>query len=187
MSIVALTKNYKAARKKGLQIQQGRLKPPVGKVMVNVDAAFDEDEGCGSVGIVVRDSTGGVLTAAHNFVPHLVDAPMVEAYALKEGLMLAQHIGCNRLIFQSYCMGVVDKMKDGGFTANSTTALYDECNIIWSDFQDIMIEHCNREANQAAHNLAKRVMQCKQNCTWDDKPPSFILDCLASDITILNE
>jgi len=103
------------------------------------------------------------------------DAPMAEAYALKEGLMLAQPIGCNRLIIQSNCMEVVQTMKDGGFTANSATALYDECNIIWSRFQDIMIEHCNREANQAAHNLARRAMQCKQNCTWDDEPPSFIL------------
>jgi len=52
--------------------------------MVNLDAAFDEDEGCGSVGVIIRDSTGEVLAAAHNFVPHLVDAPMAEAYALKE-------------------------------------------------------------------------------------------------------
>jgi ribonuclease HI len=95
----------------------------------------------------------------------VIDAPMVKAYALKEGLMLAQHIGCNRLIIQSDCVEVVDTMKDGGFTANSAAALHDECNIIWSEFQNIMIEHCNREANQAAHNLARRAMQCKQNCT----------------------
>jgi hypothetical protein len=54
-------------------------------------------------------------------------------------------------------------------------------------FQDIMIELCKREANQAADNLAKRAMQCKQSCTWDDEPSSFILDSLASDVTILNE
>ena len=37
----------------------------------------------------------------------VVDAPIVEAYALKEGLMLALHIGCNRLIVQSDCMGLL--------------------------------------------------------------------------------
>jgi hypothetical protein len=139
MSIAALTKNYKATMKRRSQIRQGWLKPPEGKVTVNVDAAFDEDEGCGSVGVVIRDSTGGVLAAAHRFVPHLVDAPMAEAYAMKEGLMLAQHIGCNRLIIQSDYMEVVDTMKDGGFTANSAATLYDECNIIWSGFQDIIL------------------------------------------------
>ena len=46
--------------------------------------------------------------------------------------------------------GVVQIMKDGGFSANSTTVIYDDCNIIWSGFQDISIEHCGREANQVA-------------------------------------
>ena len=78
---------------------------------------------------------------------------MAEAYALKEGLMLAQHIGCDRLIFESDCMEVVQTIKDGGFSTNLAAVLYDECNIIWSGFQDISIEHCSREANQAAHEL----------------------------------
>ena len=69
------------------------------------------------MGTIIRDSTSGVLAASHSFVPHLVDAPMAEAYALKEGLMLAQHIGCNRLIIQSDCMEVVQTMNDGGFMA----------------------------------------------------------------------
>jgi ribonuclease HI len=143
--------------------------------MVTVDVAFDEDEGCGSVGTIISDCTGGVLIASHDFVPHLVDAPMQEAYALREGLMLAQHIGCNQIIIQSDCMEVVMITQDEGFIANSAAAIYDECNTIWSGFQDIKIGHCNREANQAAHNLARRVMQVKQNCMRDDDTPSFLL------------
>jgi ATP:corrinoid adenosyltransferase len=112
---------------------------------------------------------------------------MAEAYALKEGLMLAQHIGCNRLIIQSDCMEVVQIMKDGGVSANSAAAIYDDCNIIWSGFHDISIEHCSREANQVTHNLARRAWQYKQNCTWVDEPPSFILDSLTHGVTILNE
>ena len=66
--------------------------------MLNVDASFDEDVGCGSIGAIIRDSSGGMVVASNNFIAHVVDAPMAEAYALKEGLMLAQHIGGNRLI-----------------------------------------------------------------------------------------
>jgi hypothetical protein len=62
--------------------------------------------------------------------PDLVDAPIAEAYALKEGLMLTQHIGCNWLIVQSDCMDVVEIMGNGGFTANSAAAFYDECSAI---------------------------------------------------------
>ena len=155
--------------------------------MVNIDVAFEEDGGCRSVGSIISDSSGGVLAAAHSFVPHLVDAPMAEAYALKEGLMLAQYIGCNRLIIQSNCMEVVQIMTEGGFSGNSAAAIYDDWNTIWSGFQDISIEHCSREANQVAHNLARRARQHRQNCTWVDEPPNFILDLVINDVTILDE
>jgi hypothetical protein len=98
--------------------------------MVNVDTGFDENGGCGSVGSIIRDYSGGVLAAAHSFVPHLVDAPMAEAYALQEELMLAQHIGCNRLIIQSDYMDVIQIMKDRDFSTNSAAAIDDDCNII---------------------------------------------------------
>ena len=61
-------------------------------------------------------------------------------------------------------MEVVEIMRDGGFTANLATAIYDECNIVWGGFQEISIEHSSREANQVAHELAKRVMFTKENC-----------------------
>ena len=67
MAIAALTTNYKLAVKKTSRLRQGWKKPPEGKVMVNVDAAFEEDGGCGSVGSIIRDSSRGVLAAAHSF------------------------------------------------------------------------------------------------------------------------
>jgi len=73
-----------------------------------------------------------VFAAAHSFVPHVIDAFMAETYALKEGLLLAQHIGGNRLIIHSECMELVETMKDRGFSANSAAAIYDEWIIIWS-------------------------------------------------------
>ena len=89
---------------------------------------------------------------------------MAEAYALKEGLMLAQYIGCNKFIIQTDCMQVVETMKDGcnkfiiqtdcmqvvetmkdgGFSATAAIAIYDDCILLWSGFDSICIEHCNR-------------------------------------------
>jgi hypothetical protein len=37
----------------------------------------------------------------------------------------------------------------------SSTAIFDDCNILVSDFRDFTIEHCNREANGPAHELAR--------------------------------
>jgi hypothetical protein len=64
--------------------------------MCRYNKVFDIE--CGSIGVVIRDQ--GVIAAAHNFVTHVIDATMAEAYAPKEDLLLAQHIGSNRLVIQ---------------------------------------------------------------------------------------
>ena len=90
--------------------------------------------GCGSTGAIIRDSSGGTIVASNSFIPYLVDAPMAEAFALKEGLMLAQYIGGDQLIVQTNCMEVFEIMKSEGFTANPAAAIYDECTAVWSGF-----------------------------------------------------
>ena len=122
-----------------MKAHHGWRKPPEDYLMVNTDAAYGEDRGCGSTGVIIRDHSGGMLAAANRYISHVVDAPMAEAFALMDGLMLAQHIGGNRIIIQSDCMEVVEIMSCGGFTANSAAAVYDECNTVWSRFQKISI------------------------------------------------
>jgi hypothetical protein len=75
------------------------------------------------MGAIIRDSHGAMVAATSTYISHLVDAPMAEAYALKEGLMLVQHIGGNRLVVQSDCMEVVEIMMNDGFTVNSAAAV----------------------------------------------------------------
>jgi hypothetical protein len=95
---------------------------------------------------------------------------MSEAYALKEGLMLAQHIGTDQLIVQSDCVEVVEIMRDESFTVNLTAAIFDECITVWSRFQEMSIEHLIKDANQVSHELARQTMVTKFNCFWDDDP-----------------
>jgi ribonuclease HI len=187
LSIATITKNYKMTTIKGTKERQGWQKPAEEFVKVDIDASFDEGTGSGSTGVIIRDWMWGAIAASHTFLPYPVDAPMAEAFALKEGLLLAQHAGCNRLIVQSNCMEVVETMANGGFSANSAAAVYDECNIVWSGLQMISIEHCSGEANKTAHKLARRGMQTKLNCNWDDEPPSFILEFLMNDVISLNQ
>ena len=76
MSIAVLTTNYMMSLRKTSNIRQGWKKPPEGKLMVNVDAAFDTNTGSGSTGVIIRDEKGQWVAAAHSFLPHVVDAPM---------------------------------------------------------------------------------------------------------------
>jgi hypothetical protein len=76
-------------------------------------------------------------------------------------------------------------MKDGGFSATTSKTIYDDYNILWSDFDNVSIEYCNREANQVAHDLAKNSFISRNSCTWVNEPPSFIISKLANDVIVL--
>ena len=187
LAIAALAKNYKLAGVRGAKVREGWRKPPDGCLMVNVDASFDDEKGCASTGAIIRDGSGSMIAASMTYIPYVVDTPMAEAHALKEGVMLAQHIGGIRLIFQSDCQEVVDIMSNEGFTANSGAAIYDEIMIVWKGFDQISMEHLHSEANQVAHELARRAMSLEQNCYWDDDPPDFIIPFMSNDVTIFDQ
>ena len=112
--------------KKETKLQKGWQKLPEGMIIVNVDVSFDDDEGCESTGVAIRDHSGGVIAAMHSFVPHVIDMPMAKVYALKEGLLLED----NKLIIESECIEVVETINNGGFSAKSVAAIYCECIII---------------------------------------------------------
>ena len=76
-------------------MNNNRKKPAEGFLMINVDASYDAAVGVGSTGAVIEDAAGGFIAAAHSYIPHVVDAAMAEAFALRDGLLLAQEIGCN--------------------------------------------------------------------------------------------
>jgi ribonuclease HI len=139
-------------------------KPPEGKLLINVDVSFRPENGSGSTDAVIRDSSGSFIAASHSYFEHVVDAPSAELMAVKDGLLLARHIGCNRIIIQSDCLEVVETVQQGGFLAAAGAPIYDECNHLWQEFQSISIEHCDRESNQVAHVLAREAISLKLSC-----------------------
>jgi hypothetical protein len=56
----------------------------------------------------------------------MADAMTTEAYALRERILIAQHIRCNKFTIQSDNLEIMEAMKDGGFTATAVASiLYD--------------------------------------------------------------
>lgn len=148
--IVASTMNYLKAGDKKVLMRCGWQKLAEGKTTLNVDVSFDIDSGTGGTCAIIIDHNGGFVVAR----PDVFDAPMAEAFALRDGLLIARQLSCNRIIVQTDCLEVVNCMRDG-FSATAAAAVFDECQTIWEWFDVISIEHCNREANQVAHGLAR--------------------------------
>jgi hypothetical protein len=126
------------------------------------------DQGAGSMAAIARDSRGKFIMASCKELYFVTDAFMAEAYALREGLSLAGHIGSNKFILQYDNIQVIDTMKNVGFSATSSAAIFDDCNILVSGFREFTFEHCNREANASTHELARFSFVDQ---FWDSDPP----------------
>ena len=84
-------------------------------VLLNVDASFDHDLLRGTAGAMLRDDKGNFIAGGNWKIDRCADVLTAEAMALRFGLILAQKVGCNRLIINSDNMEVIDTMKNGGY------------------------------------------------------------------------
>jgi ribonuclease HI len=184
-SISTLALNYSRAKKRMTGIDRhGWVKPKENFVKLNVDAGFNADAGTGSTGAILRDDSGAFLAASCCGIPFISDPSSAEARALRDGLILAGQIGCNRIEVNSDCMDVIEVMNQGGNSFGPAAAIYEECSMLCHSFVEVVFSHCPREANMAAHALA-RSSEGPESIVWLDDPPDFIFSVLANDVTIM--
>ena len=110
---------------------------------------------------------------------------MAEALALKFGLSLAQRTGCNRIIINSDNMEVIETMNEGGRSSGAAAAIFYDCFHLACDFPISRFEHCNREANKVAHELAK-LARFSFISDWFEEPHNAIVPILINDVMIIS-
>jgi acyl-CoA synthetase (AMP-forming)/AMP-acid ligase II len=110
---------------------------------------------------------------------------MAEARALRDGLVLAGQLGCSRLEVNSDCLDVIITMQEGGSSAGTAAALYEECTFLARGFTSVSFSHCPRESNKVAHKLAASA-EGFQSVVWIEDPPDFIVAQLAIDVNLFS-
>jgi hypothetical protein len=97
--------------------------------------------------------------------------------------LLAESLGCNHLIAESDSLETIEACSGGQRWWNECSAIFADCVDKVASIGDVEFKFCPREANQVAHELARHSFISKTSCTWDDDPPSFLLDRLLNDVT----
>jgi hypothetical protein len=125
-------------------------------------------------GAVIRDDRGIFIACSNCGIPSISDAATTESRALRDGLLLANQVGCTKLIVRSDCMYIVSTMLDGG-NSIAFVAIYEECSFLIRGFSHVIFSHSNRECNRVTHTLT-----CKEegpHSIWMEDPPNFISSC----------
>jgi ribonuclease HI len=181
LSILSITANAaKMAKHSGAPAEVKWIAPPPRQLKLNVDASFHEDMAAGATGAVIRDYQGQFVVASTNYIPYVSSASMAEAIAMKEGMLLANRLGCSSIIAESDSIVTIDACK--GVTLGGQI-LRLSLLIAWIMLRPLVT--FPRDANKTAHELARKCFIDKNSCNWDDEPPSFLLGTLIHDVTVL--
>jgi hypothetical protein len=109
LSIKAMVSNSLRAKKNmSGMIRKGWTKPPSGKVKLNTDAAINLDTRTASTGCIIRDFQGQFLAACRVEIEGVIDVATAEAQAVRDGLRLAERIGCNNIDIETESLEVVN-------------------------------------------------------------------------------
>jgi hypothetical protein len=130
--------------------------------------------------VIIRDEHGLFVAGSNCIIPFVDSVATAEAMTLRDGLTKAASMGCSRLVVNSYCIEVIQIMKNGGYTQGPTAAIYDDCVYLCGELVDVIFEHCPREANNVVHVLATVV----NPHVWVDDPPDILVDVIANDVSI---
>ena len=172
-AIHALTANFEAGQKNAVRPKKiVWSKPPAGKLKLNIDASFYAD-GSGSVGAVLRNDRGEVEAGMASLIDHVLDAAAAEALALLRGLKFLQGLGIFSALIESDSLELIQACNRKIEVWTPNAAILAESFMTVSTMEEVDFQHCLREANEVAHQLAKFVYQTKESFIWEGDPPLF--------------
>lgn len=129
-------------------------RPAAGVIKLNVDASYHTDDGAGATCALLRDSSGAFIVGCCSYKHHDMDASSMEAYALLDGLHLADELGILSMAGESDSMEIVQAIQDRSDYRASAAVVTDDCRKMMSSFGRATIVHCAREGNAVVHWLA---------------------------------
>ena len=104
---------------------------------------------------------------------------------MREGLALANRLGCNNVVAESDSTEIVDACNGAEAWWGESSAVLADCIDEASMIGNVLFQHCPREANGVAHELARSCFIDKFSRNWVDEPPSFLLESLINNVTII--
>jgi ribonuclease HI len=183
--IKAITANVAKGKSRSSSHKITWSKPLASAVKLNIDAAFDVERKSGASGAIIRNNQGNFIAASSVFIPYVASATMTEAMAMLHGLNFANSLGYSEVEAESDSLEVVQLCSGEDRIWNGSIAIY--ANIIdqAGGIGKVEFKHCRRKANKIAHDIARNCFNSTNSCTWVDEPPSFILQLLLDDVTVL--
>ncbi|CAL9001349.1 unnamed protein product, partial [Prunus brigantina] len=177
-------KRYSVAIHRSLSspVRDVKWRPPTGICFkLNVDGAVDMEFGARGVGAIVRDSHGNLVGALAMRAPSRISVLATELYALKVGLSFAVDASMVPLEIESDSLQAVAMVTSGEECFAAEGGLVDGVRSILVRSMSAVVRHIPRQANQAAHRIARFSLRDQGLSVWLDGGPPWLMDAVHDD------
>lgn len=138
--------------------------PPKGMLKLNTDASFNQGRSIAHAGIIIRNEEGDILTGLIKTF-HATFPLLVEALALREGIMLAHSLGIQKLMAESDCLEVIRSCR-GEIKRGEILSLVKDVLGFKDKFQFLGFTWVSKVGNMVAHNIASLASNQSLPLSW---------------------
>jgi ribonuclease HI len=148
------------------------MRPDVGRLKCNVDAAFSQSANRIGIGLCIRDSAGDLVQARTLLISPVCAVDVSEALGLNHAMRWAAELCLDGVDFCLDSKVVVDEFNGAVNTITDLGSIVADCRQLFtSSFHNSKVEFSRRQANRVAHELAKAALLQAGSHTFDDVPP----------------
>ena len=131
-------------------------KPSPGRYKCNVDASFSNSLNKVGIGVCIRDEEGRFVLARTEWFSPIVDVDLGGAMRLLTAMQWVKDLQLLNMDFEMDSKTVVDSVHGGSNGVSNYMAIINDCrHMLAIDLTNLDLKFIRRQANGAAHSLAK--------------------------------
>jgi ribonuclease HI len=161
--------------------------PPRGVYKANWDYAVSAKNKCMGVGVIIRDGDGQISAAKSASICANFDPAAGEALAALHAAEFCRDLGIPEVILEGDSLMVTRALEEKGENWLRYGQIVEDTKSVLRSFRQWRISHVRREANGAAHGLAKEAIRSGMDKVWMEEIPHCISNivCLERNALLL--
>lgn len=130
---------------------------------------------------LIRDSAGEVLVSFCNSYAPMLEPKVAETMALRKSMSICWELGLSNILFEGDCLQVARAVYSNRPSEDELSPIIHDIHCMLENAQDWQVCFAPRDANRAAHCLAKLACNCPSDFIWIEECPEHAFNVILED------
>ena len=155
-------------------------------ININFDSSVKEVDKKRGIRVIVRNDKREVLEALQASIEGITDPNTIKAHAANKASMFAQFMGFTRIILDGDAFMFINKILHPYPSLSRIGNLVEDAKNLMKNCRKCKVQHVKKEANEAAHLLAKCALTVDEDLYWVEDCPDILIPVIIKDCNFLS-